>query len=71
MVPVHFRNLGMPRNNPEYRQGMFRTRISQSGHQHEWQDTEGSHTHTAIHIETQKEPKTRGLEGYGSSSSAP
>ncbi|MBW0461649.1 hypothetical protein O181_001364 [Austropuccinia psidii MF-1] len=34
-------------------------------------DTEGDHTHYAIHGPIQQKPQTRGLEGYGSSSSAP
>ncbi|MBW0461926.1 hypothetical protein O181_001641 [Austropuccinia psidii MF-1] len=41
------------------------------GHSGGWQNTEGNHTHTAIHISTQQKPQTRGLERYGSSSSAP
>ncbi|MBW0492560.1 hypothetical protein O181_032275 [Austropuccinia psidii MF-1] len=41
MSPIHLRNLGIPSNQPEDRQGRFR------------------------------EPQTRGLEGYGSSSSTP
>ncbi|MBW0511304.1 hypothetical protein O181_051019, partial [Austropuccinia psidii MF-1] len=35
-----------------------------------WQDTEGNHTHPSIHFPIQLEPQTRGLEIYGSSSSA-
>ncbi|MBW0567002.1 hypothetical protein O181_106717, partial [Austropuccinia psidii MF-1] len=35
------------------------------------ENTEGNHTHTAIHIPIKQEPQTRGLERYGSSSSAP
>ncbi|MBW0555550.1 hypothetical protein O181_095265 [Austropuccinia psidii MF-1] len=35
------------------------------------QDTEGNHTHRTIHFPIQQKPQTRGLEGYGSSSSAP
>ncbi|MBW0557599.1 hypothetical protein O181_097314 [Austropuccinia psidii MF-1] len=46
MSPVHLRNIGIPRNQPEDRQGLFRTRRPGTGHY-------------------------RGLEGYGSSSSAP
>ncbi|MBW0482839.1 hypothetical protein O181_022554 [Austropuccinia psidii MF-1] len=36
-----------------------------------WQDTEGNHTHPAIHFSILQEPQTRGLERYGASSSAP
>ncbi|MBW0503551.1 hypothetical protein O181_043266 [Austropuccinia psidii MF-1] len=36
-----------------------------------WQETEGNYTHSAIHLQIQQKPQTRGVEGYGSSSSAP
>ncbi|MBW0492351.1 hypothetical protein O181_032066 [Austropuccinia psidii MF-1] len=36
-----------------------------------WQDIEGNHTQCAIHITIQQKLQTRGLEGYGRSSSAP
>ncbi|MBW0502034.1 hypothetical protein O181_041749 [Austropuccinia psidii MF-1] len=54
MSPVHLRNLGIPRNQPEDREGVSRTRRPGRGH--------------LGHIDS---PQTRGLEGYGSSSSAP
>ncbi|MBW0578686.1 hypothetical protein O181_118401 [Austropuccinia psidii MF-1] len=68
MSPVHLRN------QPEDREGLFRTRRSVRGHllhSGQWQDTEGNPTHSAIHLPIQQRPQTRGLEGYGSSSSAP
>ncbi|MBW0481074.1 hypothetical protein O181_020789 [Austropuccinia psidii MF-1] len=74
MSPVHIRNIGIPRNQQEDRQGLFRTRIPGNGHlgnNNGWKDTEGNHTHSAIHLPIQQKPQTRGLEGYGSSSSAP
>ncbi|MBW0474231.1 hypothetical protein O181_013946 [Austropuccinia psidii MF-1] len=74
MSPVHLRNLGIPRNKPEDREGFSRTRRPERGHlEHSGvrQDTEGSHTHSAIQLPIQQKTKTRGLEGYGSSSSAP
>ncbi|MBW0496455.1 hypothetical protein O181_036170 [Austropuccinia psidii MF-1] len=74
MSPVHLRNLGFQRNQPEDRQGLSRTRRpgrGHLGHSGGWQDTEGNHTHSAIHFPIQQEPQTRGLERYGSSSSAP
>ncbi|MBW0536937.1 hypothetical protein O181_076652 [Austropuccinia psidii MF-1] len=74
MSPVPLRNLGIPRNQPEDRGGLFRTRRPvrrQLGHSSGWQDTEGNHTHSSIHFPIQQKPQTRGLEGYGSSSSAP
>ncbi|MBW0464541.1 hypothetical protein O181_004256 [Austropuccinia psidii MF-1] len=74
MSPVHLRNLGIPRNHPEDREGLSRTRSpgrGHLGHSGEWKDTVGNTTHSAIHLPIQQNPKTRGLEGYGSSSSAP
>ncbi|MBW0466660.1 hypothetical protein O181_006375 [Austropuccinia psidii MF-1] len=74
MSPVHLSNLGIPRSQPEDRKGLFKTRIPGSGHHgthNTLQDTKGNHTHTTIHPAIQLEPQTRGLEGYGSSSTAP
>ncbi|MBW0494366.1 hypothetical protein O181_034081 [Austropuccinia psidii MF-1] len=74
MSPVHLRKLTIPRNEPEDREGLSRTRIPGRGHlEHSggWQNTEGNYTHTAIHIPIQQKPQTRGLERYGSSSSSP
>ncbi|MBW0561499.1 hypothetical protein O181_101214 [Austropuccinia psidii MF-1] len=74
MSPVHLRNLGSQRNQPEDRESLSRTRRpgrGNIGHSGGWQDTEGNHTHPAIHFPIQQEPQTRGLERYGSSSSAP
>ncbi|MBW0470113.1 hypothetical protein O181_009828 [Austropuccinia psidii MF-1] len=74
MSPVHLRNLGFQRNQPEVREGLSRTTIPGRGHLGHcggWQDTEGNHTHSAIHFQIQQEPQTRGLERYGSSSSVP
>ncbi|MBW0558981.1 hypothetical protein O181_098696 [Austropuccinia psidii MF-1] len=73
MYPVLLRNLGIPRNKPEDRQGWFRTRragTGHCGHNSGWQDTEGNHTYSAIYLPIQQKPQTRGLGGYGSSSSA-
>ncbi|MBW0486518.1 hypothetical protein O181_026233 [Austropuccinia psidii MF-1] len=74
MSPVHFRDLGFQRNQLEDREGLSRTRRPGRGHLGHiggWQDTEGNHTHSEIHFSIQQEPQTRGLERYGSSSSAP
>ncbi|MBW0582340.1 hypothetical protein O181_122055 [Austropuccinia psidii MF-1] len=74
MSPVHHRNLGFQRNQPEDREGLSRTRIpgrGHVGHSGGWQDTEENYTHPAIHFSIQQEPQTRGLERYGSTSSAP
>ncbi|MBW0528017.1 hypothetical protein O181_067732 [Austropuccinia psidii MF-1] len=74
MSPVQLRNLGFQKNQPEDREGLSRTRRpggGHLGHSGGWQEIEGNHTHSAIHIPIQKKPQTRGMEGYGSSSSAP
>ncbi|MBW0504120.1 hypothetical protein O181_043835 [Austropuccinia psidii MF-1] len=74
MSPVHLRDLGFQRHQPEVREGLFRTRRpgrGHLGHSGGWQDIEGNHIYSAIHIPIQQKPQTRGLEGYGSSSSAP
>ncbi|MBW0578814.1 hypothetical protein O181_118529 [Austropuccinia psidii MF-1] len=73
MSPVHLRNLGFKRNQPEEREVFSRTRRTgrvQLGHSGGLEDTEGNHTHPAIYFPIQQEPHTRGLEIYGSSSSA-
>ncbi|MBW0542160.1 hypothetical protein O181_081875 [Austropuccinia psidii MF-1] len=73
MSPVHLRNLGFQMNQPEYREGLSRTRRPGRGflvHSGGWKETEGNHTHPAIHFPIQQEPQTRGLERHGSSSSA-
>ncbi|MBW0577129.1 hypothetical protein O181_116844 [Austropuccinia psidii MF-1] len=74
MSPVHLRNLGMIRNQPEDREGLSRTRRLGGGnlrHSGGWQDIEGNHTHSDIHFQIQQKSKTKGLEGYESTSSAP
>ncbi|MBW0519759.1 hypothetical protein O181_059474 [Austropuccinia psidii MF-1] len=74
MSPVHLRSLGFQINQPEDRKGLSRTRRpgkGHLGHSGGWQDTEGNHTHSAIHFQIQQEPQTRRLERYESSSSAP
>ncbi|MBW0470735.1 hypothetical protein O181_010450 [Austropuccinia psidii MF-1] len=74
MSPVHLRSLEIPRNQPEDRESLCRTRRPREGHlghNSGCQDTELNHTSSAIHLPIQKKPQTRGLKGYGSSSSAP
>ncbi|MBW0536935.1 hypothetical protein O181_076650 [Austropuccinia psidii MF-1] len=68
MSPVHLRNLGFQRNQPEDREGLSRTRRPGRGN---LGHTEGNHIHPSIHFPIQQEPQTRGLERYGSSSLAP
>ncbi|MBW0500430.1 hypothetical protein O181_040145 [Austropuccinia psidii MF-1] len=74
MSPVHLRNLGIPRNQPEDIEGLFRARRpggGHLGHSGGWQDIQGNHTHSATHFPIKQKPQTRGLEGYRSSYSAP
>ncbi|MBW0472635.1 hypothetical protein O181_012350 [Austropuccinia psidii MF-1] len=74
MSPVHLRSLGFQRSRPEDREGLSRTRRPEGQHlEHSrgWLEIEGNHTHSAINLPIQQKPQTRGLEGYGSSSSAP
>ncbi|MBW0469266.1 hypothetical protein O181_008981 [Austropuccinia psidii MF-1] len=74
MSPVHPRDLGFQRQQPEDREGLSRARRTgrgHLGHSGGWKDIEVNHTHSAIHIPIQQKPQTRGLEGYGSSSSVP
>ncbi|MBW0509131.1 hypothetical protein O181_048846 [Austropuccinia psidii MF-1] len=74
MSPVHLRNLGFQRIQPEDREGLSRTRRPGRGHLGQsggWQDTEGNHTNSSIHFQIQQEPQGRGLERQGLSSSAP
>ncbi|MBW0495291.1 hypothetical protein O181_035006 [Austropuccinia psidii MF-1] len=74
MSPEHLRNLGIPRNQPEDREGLSRTRRPGGGHLGNSggrQNIEGDHTNSAIQFPIPQKPQTRGLEGYGSSSSAP
>ncbi|MBW0530296.1 hypothetical protein O181_070011, partial [Austropuccinia psidii MF-1] len=74
MSPVHLRNLGIPRNQPEDREGFSRARRPGRGHLGNSggrQDIEENHTHSTIHFPIQQTPQTRGLEGYGSISSPP
>ncbi|MBW0500132.1 hypothetical protein O181_039847 [Austropuccinia psidii MF-1] len=74
MSSVHLRNLGIPRNQPDYREGLSRTRRPEGGplgNSGGWQDIEGNHTHSPIHFPIQQKPQVRGLERYESSSSAP
>ncbi|MBW0483397.1 hypothetical protein O181_023112 [Austropuccinia psidii MF-1] len=74
MSPVHLRDLGFQRHQPEDREGLSRTKRpgrGHLGHSGGWRDIEGNHTHSAIHIPIQQKPQTRRLEVYGPSSSDP
>ncbi|MBW0463396.1 hypothetical protein O181_003111 [Austropuccinia psidii MF-1] len=74
MSPVNLRNLGVTRNQPEDREGLSRARRPGRGHLGNsggWQEIEGNNPHSAIHFTIKQTPQTRGLEGYGSSYSAP
>ncbi|MBW0555318.1 hypothetical protein O181_095033 [Austropuccinia psidii MF-1] len=68
MSPVHLRNLGIPSNQPEDREGLSRARRPGGGHLGNsggWKDIEGNHTQSSIHFPLQQRTQTRGLEGYG------
>ncbi|MBW0493508.1 hypothetical protein O181_033223 [Austropuccinia psidii MF-1] len=68
MSPVHLRNLGVPRNQQEDREGLSTIRRpgrGHLGHSGGWKDIEGNHTHCEIHFSIQQKPQTGGLEGYG------
>ncbi|MBW0491638.1 hypothetical protein O181_031353 [Austropuccinia psidii MF-1] len=74
MSHLHLRDLRFKRHQPEDRERLSRTRRpgrGHLGHSGVLKDIEGNHTHSAIHIPIQQKPQNRGLEGYGSSSSAP
>ncbi|MBW0584025.1 hypothetical protein O181_123740 [Austropuccinia psidii MF-1] len=74
MSPVYLRDLGFQRNQPADREGLSRTRRpgrAHLGHSGGWQNNEGDNINLDIHTPIQQERQTRGLEGYGSSSSAP
>ncbi|MBW0462869.1 hypothetical protein O181_002584 [Austropuccinia psidii MF-1] len=73
MSPVHLRSLGIPRNQPEDREGLSRTirpGRGHLGHSGGWHETKGNQTHCSIHLPIQQKPQKRGLEGCGSSFSA-
>ncbi|MBW0582043.1 hypothetical protein O181_121758 [Austropuccinia psidii MF-1] len=74
MSPVHLRNIGFQRKQPEDREGLSRTRRPGRGHlvhSGGWKSIDGNHNHSAIHFPIEKKPQTRKLEEYKSSSSAP
>ncbi|MBW0506984.1 hypothetical protein O181_046699 [Austropuccinia psidii MF-1] len=74
MSPVYLRDLGFQRNQPKDRKGLSRTRRpgrGQLGHSGGWQNTEGNNTNPSTHFPIQQEPQNKGLERYGSCSSAP
>ncbi|MBW0543331.1 hypothetical protein O181_083046, partial [Austropuccinia psidii MF-1] len=74
MSPIYLRDLGFQRNQPEDREGLSRTRRPGRAHLGEsgaWPNNEVDNINPAIHTPIQQEPQARGLERYGSSSSAP
>ncbi|MBW0468215.1 hypothetical protein O181_007930 [Austropuccinia psidii MF-1] len=69
MSPVHLRDLGVQRHQPEEREGLSRARRpgrGHLGHSGGWKYIEGNHNHSSIPIPIQQKPSNRGLEGYGS-----
>ncbi|MBW0469331.1 hypothetical protein O181_009046 [Austropuccinia psidii MF-1] len=71
MSPVHLRELGIPRNQPEERTGLFRSRRSGFGKYDEWKDIKGNNAHTPIQLQIQQIHQARGVDRHGSSTSAP
>ncbi|MBW0520059.1 hypothetical protein O181_059774 [Austropuccinia psidii MF-1] len=74
MSPVYLRDLDFQRNQPEDREGLSRTKRPgrrHLGHIGGWENNEGDNINPAIHTSIQQKYQTRGLEAYGSSSSAP
>ncbi|MBW0593358.1 hypothetical protein O181_133073 [Austropuccinia psidii MF-1] len=74
MSAAHLRDLGFQRNQPEDREGLSRTRrptTAHLGHSGGGQNNEGDNINLAIHTPIQQKPQSRGVEGYGSSSSDP
>ncbi|MBW0529090.1 hypothetical protein O181_068805 [Austropuccinia psidii MF-1] len=74
MSPAYLRDLGFQRNQPGDREGFSRTRRPERRHlRHSggWESNKGDNITPIIHTPIQQEPQTRGLEGYGSTSSAP
>ncbi|MBW0564081.1 hypothetical protein O181_103796 [Austropuccinia psidii MF-1] len=74
MSPVYLRDLGFQSNQPEDREGLSRTTRpgrGHLGHSGGWQNNEGDNINSAIHTSIEQEPQPKGLEAYGSSSSAP
>ncbi|MBW0518020.1 hypothetical protein O181_057735 [Austropuccinia psidii MF-1] len=62
MTPVHFRDLGFQRNQPEDREGFSRTRRpgrGNLGHSGGWQNNEGDNINPAIHTQIQQEPENQ------------
>ncbi|MBW0518886.1 hypothetical protein O181_058601 [Austropuccinia psidii MF-1] len=74
MTPAYLKDFLFQRNQPEDREGLSRARRpgrGHLGHSCGWQNNEGDNINLAIQTPIQQESQTRGLEGYGSSSSAP
>ncbi|MBW0496969.1 hypothetical protein O181_036684 [Austropuccinia psidii MF-1] len=71
MTPVHLRELELPKNKPEERAGLFRSRGSGFGQNRECKDIQGDHAHTPINLPFQQKTQTRGLDKHGSSTSDP
>ncbi|MBW0582958.1 hypothetical protein O181_122673 [Austropuccinia psidii MF-1] len=74
MSPVHLRDLGFQRNQPEDRESLStatRPERGHLGHSSGWQNNEGDNINLSIHTPVQWRPQTRDLEIHGSISSAP
>ncbi|MBW0543513.1 hypothetical protein O181_083228 [Austropuccinia psidii MF-1] len=71
MSTIHLRDLGIPRNQQEERKGVLRLKRPGVGKYGEWQDTQGNHAHTPIHLSIQQRHQARRLDRHRSSTSAP
>ncbi|MBW0462489.1 hypothetical protein O181_002204 [Austropuccinia psidii MF-1] len=71
MSPVHLRDLGISRNQPEKREELFKFRRSGFLQNGKWQETQEDHAHTTIPLLIQQRPQARGLVRNGSITSAP
>ncbi|MBW0493040.1 hypothetical protein O181_032755 [Austropuccinia psidii MF-1] len=59
MSPVHLRDLVIPRNQPEEKEGLFRYRRSGFGWYGEWKGTQGDYSHTPVHLLIQQNSNKR------------
>ncbi|MBW0581987.1 hypothetical protein O181_121702 [Austropuccinia psidii MF-1] len=68
MSPIHLRNLGFQRNQPEGREGLSRTRRPGRGYLGDsggWKDTEGNDIHPAITFQFNRNLNPEGWKDMG------
>ncbi|MBW0480712.1 hypothetical protein O181_020427 [Austropuccinia psidii MF-1] len=71
MSPVQPRDLGVPMNQPEDREGLSKTRIPGFKHHGDWQKTQGNNSQAPIFFPVQQTLQTRGFYRHQYISSAP